>query len=348
MIELTEGNLLQDDVEALVNTVNCVGVMGKGIALQFKLAFPENYKEYRKVCDSKNLRVGQMFIHSTGRMINPKYIINFPTKRHWRAKSSIEDVRAGLHSLIQEVKRLGITSVAVPPLGCGNGQLQWSAVRPLIEEFFAEVPDVSVHLYPPHGAPKAEKMPVRTRKPKMTRARALFVKLIEQYSQPGYRLTLLELQKLAYFLQNSGENLRLRFVEHHYGPYADNLNHVLQVIEGHFIRGYGDRSTRSKIRLLPEAALDASALLEQDEEATTRLKRVERLIEGFESPYGMELLATVHWVVDRPLDAAANLGDAITKVFAWNERKRELMKPDHIRIAWQRLDEEYWLQSRPV
>ena len=168
MIELTTGNLLETNTEALVNTVNCVGVMGKGIALQFKQAYPDNFRAYEQACRAGEVQLGRMLTFSTGTLVNPKYIINFPTKRHWKGKSRIEDINRGLIALIDEVQRLEITSIAVPPLGCGNGGLNWSDVRPLIEAAFASLPHVRVLLYAPIGAPDAEAMPVRTTKPRVT------------------------------------------------------------------------------------------------------------------------------------------------------------------------------------
>ena len=155
MIQDATGNLLEANAEALVNTVNCVGFMGKGIALQFKQAWPDNFEAYARASKAGEIRPGRMFIWETGRMINPKFIINFPTKRHWRGKSKIEDIKSGLRALIGEVRHLGIRSIAVPPLGCGNGGLNWKDVRPLIEAAFAEIPDVEVLLYRPQGAPPA-------------------------------------------------------------------------------------------------------------------------------------------------------------------------------------------------
>lgn len=120
MIELTRGNLLKADAQALVNAVNCVGVMGKGIALQFKQAYPENFRVYESACTAKEVRPGRMLIVATGVLIGPRFVINFPTKRHWRDNSRIEDIDAGLNALIDDVRRLKISSIAVPPLGCGT------------------------------------------------------------------------------------------------------------------------------------------------------------------------------------------------------------------------------------
>ena len=155
MIETSKGNLLRADTEALVNTVNCVGFMGRGIALQFKQAFPDNFKAYQRACWAGSVVPGKMFVYETGMMVNPKLIINFPTKRDWRGKSRIKDIADGLVALVEEVKRRGITSIAVPPLGCGNGGLEWSLVEPLIEAAFEAVPDVRVALYAPIGTPDA-------------------------------------------------------------------------------------------------------------------------------------------------------------------------------------------------
>lgn len=345
MIERAEGNILEADAEALVNTVNCVGVMGKGIALQFKQAYPENFRAYQKACKASNVRPGRMFIWPTGLMVNPKYVINFPSKRHWKGKSKIEDIEAGLAALIEEVERLGIQSIAVPPLGCGMGGLDWSKVGPRIVKTFAKLPHVHVLLFAPFGAPEVEAMPVATERADMTRARALLIRLIEKYCVPGYRLSLLEIQKLAYFLQEAGEPLRLNFVKHSYGPYADNLNHVLQRIEGHFIRGYGDRSKGAKIHLLPEAARLARDFLISDADAETRLDRIDRLIDGFETPYGMELLATVHWVAKGKAEIARDDDAIVAGVQNWSTRKRARFKPEHIRKIAKRLRDEGWLPA---
>ena len=159
MIERTQGDLLDAGVQALVNTVNTVGIMGKGIALQFKKAFPENYSAYRKACAAGLVTIGRMFVHDLGVLASPRYIINFPTKQHWRSKSKIADIKSGLTALVDEVQRLGIESIALPPLGCGHGGLEWSEVAPLIEKAFADLPNVQVLVFEPADAPPPEAMP---------------------------------------------------------------------------------------------------------------------------------------------------------------------------------------------
>ncbi|QIR40294.1 Appr-1-p processing protein [Tolypothrix sp. PCC 7910] len=349
MIEFKQGNLLEENAEALVNTVNCVGVMGKGIALQFKQAYPDNFRHYEKACKASEVQPGRMFTVATGSLFHPRYIINFPTKRHWKGKSKIEDIKSGLVALVTEVQKLGITSIAIPPLGCGNGGLEWFEVKLLIESAFAQLPDVRVIIFEPTGAPAAEKMPVATEKPKMTRARALFIHLLELYGIPGYELTKLEIQKLAYFLQEAGETLKLPYKEHKYGPYANDLNHALKRLEGHFIRGYGDGTSKAdsaEIYVLSEGREAAEAFLETEIDAQERLERVGNLIYGFETPYGMELLATVHWVATKEPNPAQDSEQAIALVHQWSDRKRKLFKPEHIRKAWQRLYEQNWLNLK--
>jgi O-acetyl-ADP-ribose deacetylase (regulator of RNase III) len=346
MIEITRGNVIQTDAEALVNTVNCVGHMGKGIALQFKKAFPENFEAYARACRSEEVVPGRMFVFATHSCVNPRYIINFPTKRHWRGKSRLADIEAGLRALTEEVGKLQISSIAIPPLGCGLGGLDWTVVRPMIEKAFSSLPDVQVLLFEPRGAPDAKAMPVRTQRPRMTVARALFIKLMLQYMEMAYRLTLLEIQKLAYFLQEAGERLRLKYEPHIYGPYAHNLNKVLEILEGHFIRGYGDTQEPDvEIALLPGAEEMADEFLEAHQESRTRLEKVAGLIEGFETPYGMELLSSVHWVANHTDNPARTADEAIRHVHGWSERKHRMFRSEHIRVAWRRLDEMGWLPS---
>ena len=343
MIEFKTGNLLQADVEALVNTVNTAGVMGKGIALQFKQAFPANFAVYEKAAKQGEILPGKVFVHETGQMGNPRYIINFPTKRHWRAKARLDDIEAGLQDLVRVVRENDIQSIAIPPLGCGFGGLDWKDVRPLIVTALKSVPNVRALVYPPTGAPVAEKMPVATSRPKLTLGRAALIELIDLYALPGYRVTQLEIQKLAYFLQMAGEPLRLNYVKQQYGPYAENLHFVLQHIEGHYLRGYGARSGGSNLYLLPGAKDEADAFLSEHPETQERLARVARLIQGFETPYGMELLATVHWLSQEDTAVKHDVHAAVSGFETWSQRKREHFRPEHIQTAWERLREQKWL-----
>ena len=344
MIFRADGDLLATDAEALVNTVNTVGVMGKGIALQFKLAFPDNYKAYESACKRDEVQIGKMFVFH--RENNPRVIINFPTKRHWKGKSKIEDIKSGLRALIEVVRKEHIKSIAVPPLGCGNGGLDWADVRPLITQAFSEVPDVNVQLFYPEGAPKADDMKIATKRPNMTPGRAVILEVLSRYVLPEYRLTLLEIQKLAYFMQEAGEPLRFDFVKQRYGPYAENLHHVLQAMEGHFVRGYGDRSRDVSLELYADAVREAEDFLADETETQQRLARVTSLIEGYETPYGLELLSTVHWVVmhDCVVEGREKPDNVTTAVHSWNDHKRKTFTKPRIESAWRRLQSEGWFQ----
>ena len=218
----------------------------------------------------------------------------------------------------------------------------------MIEGAFSGLPDVRVLLFEPVGTPEAKAMPVGTARPRMTPARALFIKLMDAYAALEYSRTLLEVQKLAYFLQEAGEPLRLNYEAGHYGPYAANLNKVLEVMEGHYIRGYGDsQKPRAEIELLPGAVEEATVFLADKSESLARLGRVAELIEGFETPYGMELLATVHWVAHRggPKSGtpASDFATAAEQVHAWNPRKKKVFRLEHIRTAWNPLSQQGWI-----
>jgi O-acetyl-ADP-ribose deacetylase (regulator of RNase III) len=348
MIELRRGDILKAKADALVNTVNTVGVMGRGIALQFSKAFPEVLRAYEAACRRGEVQIGKVLSYDLNRYAQPHWVINVPTKRHWRGKSQMEFVDAGLAALVEEVKRLGIKSVAIPPLGCGLGGLDWNEVQPRIVNAFAPLPDVEVFLYQPAGAPSAEVMAKEEKTPDMTEGRALLLALMRQYLAAimDPTISLLEIHKLMYFMQEGGQPLKLAFAKGLYGPYAENLRHVLTHIEGHFIVGYGDASDNPNKAIEPkaEALANAAEFLQGHPMEHQRLDRVAKLIDGFETPYGMELLSTVHWVARR--EGAKDPDDATQKTYAWSERKR-MFKPVHIRIAWESLDRNQWLVQTP-
>jgi len=344
MLQLIRGDILKADAEALVNTVNCVGVMGRGIALQFRKAFPENFKAYKSACDKKQLHPGKMYVYDLNRFQNPRYIFNFPTKRHWKGKSKIEDIESGLEALVKEVAKLNIRSIAIPPLGCGLGGLSWNQVKPIIQRAFDALPDVHVFLYEPAGAPAAEDMVKEKKAPSMTKGRAALLGLMRRYlgALMDPFVSLLEMHKLMYFMQEAGEDLRLNYTKAVYGPYAKNLRHVLNAIEGYFISGFADAEDRpdTQIELMPDTAKRADLYLTNHCITRERFDRVVDLINGFETSFGMELLSTVHWVATR--EDAKTAEEAIDRTYAWNERKR-MFKEEHITIAWKVLEQKEWL-----
>lgn len=343
MLTNATGNLLQADVDALVNTVNTVGVMGKGIALQFRKSYPDMFTAYTKACKAGEVQLGHMHVWETGALDGPRFIINFPTKGHWKAGSKIGDIDNGLTDLVKVIAELGIKSIAVPPLGCGNGGLNWSEVEPRIRSAFAAVPEVDVRLYAPGATPTAAEMPNATGRPSMSVGRAALVTLLDRYSRLALGATPIEVQKLMYFLQVLGEPLQLKYAKNLYGPYADNLRHVLNAVEGHYLTGFGDGSARvleaESIRILPGATDAADEVLADHPATTERIDQVMVIIDGFESMYGMELLATVHWVATRNPDAAADWRRAAAIVHEWTPRKKRMFTEDHIHVAWTTLRE---------
>jgi O-acetyl-ADP-ribose deacetylase (regulator of RNase III) len=346
MIEEARGNLLAADAEGLVNTVNTVGVMGKGIALQFKRAFPANYRAYREACALGEVRLGRVFVFDSGILGPRRYIINFPTKEHWRSKSRIEDIEAGLRSLVDVVREHDISSIAVPALGCGNGGLEWTDVRRLVVRACADIPAVRTIIFPPEGAPAPADMPIATARPSLTMPRALLLLAIDRYlnrarlQEVREGISELEIQKLAYFLQLLGAPLRLKFVRGRYGPYAEGVSHVLDALEGHYLSGFGDRSipvTRfAPINLTPGSAQAAEETMAQSPEDAVRICKLLDFVEGFETPYSLELLATVHFAaVQEP--PSADPSELADRVVAWSLRKARLFTDHHVRIAASRL-----------
>jgi O-acetyl-ADP-ribose deacetylase (regulator of RNase III) len=347
MVETLRGNIFDVEAEALVNTVNTVGVMGRGVALQFKKAYPENFRLYAQACRAGTLVPGGVLTYTLGKFKSPQYIFNVATKQHWRGNSRLEYIERGLAELVREVRRLKIRSIAMPPLGCGLGGLRWEDVYPRIVQAFEDLPNVRVLVFEPAGEAHGKSIRNATKRPNMTPGRAVLLALMGRYLATGYEyaLTLLEIQKLAYFMQAAGQVLRLNFRKLHYGPYADNLQKVLNHIDGHFIEGVADGSNRPEreITLLPSAAAAAAEALQGDNEAAARLEKVARLIEGFDTPFGMELLATVHWVATH--DGATTIDEAYERVARWNPRKAQLMKRGHVANAWARLSRDGWLQA---
>lgn len=325
MIKLKTGDIFSEETEAIVNTVNCVGIMGRGIALQFKKIFPKNYEDYFKACEKGEVQPGKMFIHETGTLVNPKYIINFPTKRHWRSKSKFEDIDAGLDDLVRILTERNIKSITLPPLGSGLGGLDWKKVKKLILEKLGRLNEIDIIIYEPHEKPFFEKNVKNKEIPKMTPGRAALIELIYRYlgGLLDPFVTLLEVHKLMYFLQESGEVLRLKYNPGPYGPYAENLRHVLNAIEGHFISGYEDGGDKpeKQLKLIPGAYEDASNFLSKHQDTKQHFVRVSELVEGFESPFGLELLSTVHWVISN--ESPQSYDELVANIYNWSQRKKQ-------------------------
>jgi O-acetyl-ADP-ribose deacetylase (regulator of RNase III) len=308
MIRFTQGNLLEAQVDAVVNTVNTVGVMGKGIALMFKERFPENYKTYAAACKAGDVRIGEMFVVSGVELDGPRWIINFPTKKDWRHPTKLEWVSSGLVALNEVIREKRIKSIAIPPLGCGNGGLDWDVVRPLIEKSMSDLADVEIIIYEP--TPKYQNVAKKQGVDKLTPARALIVEMIRRYGVLGLECTMIEAQKLAWFLERSIKRLGLkdpmdlRFEANRYGPFARRLTHLLEAVDGSYLhceKRIKDAQPLDTI-WFDDRKRDFVDVYLRSAEAKEYLPAVEmtdRLIDGFQSPLELEALATVDWLVER-------------------------------------------------
>ena len=359
MIRFTTGNLLDERTEALVNTVNTVGVMGKGIALMFKEAFPDAFKDYADACERGELQIGKMHVVDRGGFLNPRYIINFPTKKHWRHPSKLDWIRDGLQDLNRIVRELGIKSIALPPLGAGNGKLDWGQVRPEIEYALSDLTDVEITVFEP--VERYQNVSKRRGVEKLTPARALVAELIRRYSVMGFECTMLEVQKLAWFAErwflrlNHDNVLNLQFAQNRYGPYAYRLAHMLDAIDGSYIhcaKRVAD-SGPNDVLWFDFARSDqvAAYLKSSGKEMLPVIERTAELIDGFESPLGLELLSTVDWIVSRDgvEPSVSAVREAVTN---WPggegsaRRKGKLFDERLIALALERLND--FSRSEPV
>ncbi|MCP5140804.1 MAG: macro domain-containing protein [Gammaproteobacteria bacterium] len=350
MIHYTQGNLLDADAEALVNTVNTVGVMGKGIALMFKERFPTNMAEYAEACKAKQVVTGKMFVTETGELMGPRWVVNFPTKRHWRHPSKLEWITEGLEDLKAFIVGHGVKSIAIPPLGAGNGGLDWPLVKGEIEARLAGLQDVDILVFEPTR--QYQNVAKTKGVQKLTAPRALIAELVRRYWVLGMECSLLEIQKLAWFLERviEGQQLKngldLRFMANNYGPYADRLRHLLDGLDGSYLKSekrisdsdpldviWFDESKRERV---------AAYLKSEAKDYLPALEQTSALIDGFESPFGMELLATVDWLltkervepnVDAVLDGIAHWPAGPR----WAKRKAGLFDRRAVEIALNRL-----------
>ncbi|MDO4683709.1 MAG: macro domain-containing protein [Lautropia sp.] len=348
MITFTQGNLLEARVEALVNTVNTVGVMGKGIALMFKERFDENFRRYAAACKAREVQTGRMFVTPVNELDGPRWIVNFPTKQHWRAPSRMEWVVEGLQDLRRFLIDQQVKSIAIPPLGAGNGGLAWAEVREQIERALGDL-DIDILVFEPTR--QYQNVAKRAGVEKLTPARALIAELVRRYWVLGMECSLLEIQKLAWFLEREIgkfglKPLDLRFEANRYGPYADRLRHVLEGLDGSYLhceKRISDAGPLDVIWFNDARKTFVQTYLKSEAKAyMPALASTAALIDGFESPFGMELLATVDWLLVRE-DVAPTVPALREGLRQWRSgpdaaaRKDRLFDDRALGIALQRL-----------
>lgn len=349
-MKFTSGNLLESGCDALVNTVNTVGVMGKGIALMFKDAFPDNFEDYRIACDQGLLEAGHIHVFDRGSLFEPRWIINFATKKHWRHPSKLEWIESGLYEVRKFIEQNSIRSIAIPPLGAGNGKLDWRIVRPIIERVLADLPNVEILVFEP--VERYQNVQKTNGAEKLTPPRAVISEAIRRYSDIGNLCTMLEVQKLAWFIQRislsiSSYNIfQVEFKQDRYGPYAYKLNYLLDSIDGSYIncqKRVADSSPLDFVWFNYKKSEHVELYLKTEaKQFLTVLEKVEDVIGGFESPLNLELLSTVDWLVSHS-NVSCDVGSIRSAILDWpggagsGQRKYRLFDERLVSIAVERL-----------
>lgn len=341
-MKFIKGNLLNAETEAIVNTVNTVGVMGKGIALQFKERFPQNFKAYKDACKNGLVKTGKMFVFTEADLQGQKIIVNFPTKEEWYKKSQYNWIEEGLKDLANVIDQMKIKSISIPPLGCGNGGLNWDKVKALMQQYLGGLSNVDVFIYEPNAQIKKILQKENTKKEvKLTPARAMLLHSLFKYEKYGEYSTVFTANKLAYFLQESGENLKLKFEPYMYGPYAQAVEKVLYALNGKYLKGLEQMEAKpfeplelNYARFEEVEDYIANNLSEKQRE---RLKGLFDAIEGFESTLSLEILSSVHYItVQYPQIGKTEIVD---KIKEWNKRKSNLITEKYVNIAFDHLED---------
>lgn len=334
------GNLLEAETEALVNTVNTVGVMGKGIALQFKERFPMNFKIYAAACKTGEMQVGKMLVVKEHSISGDNLIINFPTKTEWFKKSQYNYIEEGLKDLAKVIVERQIKSIAIPPLGCGNGGLKWEKVKPMMDEYLGHLSDVTIQIYEPNDAVKVILQREAVKKEVgLTAARAMLLYALFKYERLGEVATIFAANKLAYFLQKSGEPMKLQFVPYKYGPYAQAVEKVLYALNGKYLTGMEQMKARAfeplQLNYNTYDEVEKYVNLNLTSEQRQRLESVFNIIDGFETTLSLEILSSAHFLINE--DSKLTEDHLFDKIQDWNERKRSLVTKEYIQIALEHL-----------
>lgn len=325
MIQFKIGNLLESNAQALVNTVNTDGIMGKGIALQFKNQFPNNYKEYVKACKNGSIDIGKLFVFEEETLLNGnKLIINFPTKTTWKKPSEYSYIEIGLKNLVEIIKKYKVKSIAIPPLGAGNGGLEWNIVKQLLQQYLEGL-DCDIYIYEPNNAIKEV---LKKERVSLTPARAMLLSVLFELVKNGEFISEFSAEKVAYFLQRFGgkDVFNLEFKKNFYGPYSGKVKHVLYYLNGSYITGYSskDRKPFENLELVFETEVDINEYLNQPENSSYLdiVNKTKAFLNGFYSNFGLELLSTVDFI-----KKTENLNDSSSiknKIENWSDRKRTL------------------------
>lgn len=347
MLQYIKGNLLESKAEALVNTVNTMGIMGKGIALQFKEMFHDNYKLYVNACKNKTIKIGCMFVtEDNSSLYGKKTIINFPTKTNWRFPSEYQYIEEGLADLVRTIKERNIKSIAIPPLGAGNGGLDWNKVKILLEKHLNHI-DCQILVYEPNTAVQEVMKKERVR---LTPARAMLLSVLYELVRNGEFVSEFAAEKIAYFLQRFGaENaFNLQYRPNFYGPYSGKVKHVLFYLNGSYIMGYSskDKKPFEELGLVPDGEVEVNSYLSLPGNAhfSHHVNQTKKFLKGFYSPFGLELLSTIDFImVDKNIFTVEEITKALEN---WSNRKKTLFNNEKfIQIAIQNLQSHLTYQN---
>jgi len=328
MIKYITGNLFDSNTEALVNTVNTVGIMGKGIALQFKKLFPTNFKVYKDLCDRKEFKIGQLLVVKDQNVITgEKTIINFPTKKHWKSPSEYEFIEKGLEELIKVIKQKNIKSIALPPLGSGNGGLQWYKVKEIISNKLSDIENCEIIVYEPNANVKEV---LKKERVKLTPARAMLLFMLFELVKNGEFVSEFASEKLCYFLQRFGaqKHFNLNYSANFYGPYSGKVKHVLNYLNGSYIMGYAgkDKKPFEQLNLLVDSEKAVGDYINQNEELRKIVLNTNEFLTGFYSSFGLELLSTVDYIAQS--NEISDKDSIKEKLSNWSDRKKTLFSDD--------------------
>ena len=324
MIQYTRGNILESDAEALVNTVNTIGVMGKGIALQFKKAFPNNFKAYKDACKQKEINIGKLFVTKDSNLsLGEKIIINFPTKKDWRKPSEYSYIEKGLNNLIQIIEKHNINSLALPPLGAGNGGLKWEKVKKILETKLSHL-NIDIYIYEP--TPTIKEF-LKTERVKLTEARALLLYVLFDLVKNGEVVSEFSSEKICYFLQKFGAEkyFKLKFSPERYGPYSGKVRYVLNYLNGSYITGYSDMDKEpfEPLFLVADAYDDIQSYIESNHELSEIAKKTTNFLDGFYSGFTLELLSSIDFIIAENQTYDKQI---ITKKMSeWSSRKHNMI-----------------------
>lgn len=333
MIKYVTGNILDSEAEALMNTVNTDGIMGKGIALQFKKAFPTNFKLYQQACKDKIVYIGKLFVTKDNNITSgTKYIINFPTKQSWRKPSEYSFIESGLDDLLRVLEVNNIKSIAIPPLGAGNGGLEWERVKKIIERKLSNS-NIDILVYEPNAIIKEH---LKTERIKLTDARALLLYVLYDLVKNGEYVSEFSSEKICYFLQRLGAKkyFKLSFIPNFYGPYSGKVKYVLNILNGSYIMGYSDMDKKpfEPLTLVADGYDDVKKHIENDAVLFDIANKTTEFLNGFYSDFALELLSSLDFLSLE--HKTTDINELTQKLESWSDRKRSLFSnPKYIHIS---------------